>query len=290
MREIKKPSNLPRPLNDSRRRKDDKKTNSQLTNCISFIKSNEHSAATIKLLQQARKQAFLIRTEMMQNRLLPYYLIELEPSKRQREILDTLFKAPVIIQKLIDELLEKEVDTNAFLLTNKDVFYNALGQQNWSRYFSFLRIFVEHYKNTDMVDLELPMADGCSLSASNKVFINSLSLGLVNPTSERRVLMLRQWKQIEGLRYLPAFSVVLFDGKYYAKLKYSETDFHLRINKDLSKELEGTLDVLVGRALVKELKESKSYARVEISDPSGEFIYGQAVNHAHRRDPRKKWS
>lgn len=290
MREIKKPSNLPRPLSDSRRRKADKKTNSQFTNCISFIKSNEHNAATSKLLQQARRQAFSIRSEMMKNRLLPYYLVDLDPSKRQTEILDTLFKAPLIIQKLIDGLLEKEVDTSTFLLTNKEVFYSALGPENWNRYFSFLRIFVEHYQNTDMVELELPMGEGCSLSASNKVFINSLSLGLINPTSERRVLMLRQWKQIEGLRYLPAFSVVLFDGKYYAKVKYSETDFHLRINKDLSKELEGTLDVLIGRALVKELKESKSYARVEISDPSGEFIYGQAVNHAHRRDPRKKWS
>lgn len=125
MREIKKPSNLPRPITDSRRRKADKKANAQLTNCISFIKSNEHSPATIKLLDQARKQVFSIKSEMMQNRLLPYYLIELEPSKRQKEILDTLFKAPIIIQKLIDELLEKEVDTNAFLLTNKEVFYNA---------------------------------------------------------------------------------------------------------------------------------------------------------------------
>jgi hypothetical protein len=290
MRETKKAVNLPRPLGDSRRRKAEKKTSLQLTNCISFIKSNEHDAGTLKLLRQARQQVFLIRSEMMKNRLLPYYLIELEPSKRQTDILNTLFKAPLIIQNLIDGLLEKEVDTNTFLLTNKEIFYNALGQENWSRYFPFLRIFVENYKNTDMVELELPMGEGCSLSASNKVFINSLSLGLIDPTSERKVLMLRQRKQIEGLRYLPSFSIVLFDGKYYAKVKYSETDYHLRINKDLSKELEGTLDVIVGRALAKELKESKSFARVEISDPSGEFIYGQAVNHAHRRDPRKKWS
>ncbi|WP_338458069.1 hypothetical protein [Pantoea sp. Nvir] len=141
-----------------------------------------------------------------------------------------------------------------------------------------------------MVELELPMSEGCSLSVSHKRFINSLSLGLINPTSERKVLMLRQRKQIEGLRYLPSFSIMLLDENYYAKVKYSKKYFHLRINKDLSKELEGTFDVLVGRALAKELKESKSFARVEISDPGGEFIYGQAVNHAHRRDPRKKWS
>uniref|UniRef100_UPI0013FD9452 hypothetical protein n=1 Tax=Pectobacterium polaris TaxID=2042057 RepID=UPI0013FD9452 len=255
MREIKKPVNLPRPLSDTRRKRADKKTNLQLMNCLSFIKSYEHTAAAAYLLDQSRKQVFSIRSEMMKNRLLPYYLVDLEPSKRQYEVLDTLFKAPLIIQKLIDGLMEKNVDTNAFLLTNKETFYNSLGQENWSRYVSFLRIFIDYYKQTDMVELELPMSEGCSLSASNKVFISSLSLGLINPVSERKVLMLRQWKQLEGLRYLPAFSIVFFDGKYYAKVKYSETDFHLRINKDLSKELEGTLDVLLGRAFVKELQE-----------------------------------
>lgn len=289
MREKRNQIHLPRPISNKTKKKADKKTNSDLMNCLSFIKAYAHSSATEKLLQQARNEVFSIRVEAMQNRLLPYYLVELSPSERQLGILERLFKAPLVIQKLFDAMPEKEVDTNAFLLANKEIFYNAIGSENWSKFFSFLRIFVDYYKNSEMVYLEIPMSEGCSLSASNKVFISSLSLGLMAPTSERRVLMLRQWKQIEGLRYLSSFSIVLFNGKYYAKVKYSENDFTLRMNKDLSKEIEGTLDVLLGRALTRELRESKSYARVEISDPSGEIIYGQAVNHAHRRNPNKKW-
>lgn len=290
MREKKKPMNLPLPINDKKRKKANKTTSNTLNNCLSFINTYQHSATTENLLKEARKEAFSIKMEMVKNRLVPYYLIELSPSDRQLKIMDKLFEAPALIQKLIDVSEDKQLETNEFLLANKEAFYNLIGQENWNRFYSFLRIFVDHYKNTDMTDLELPMGEGCSLSASNKVFISSLSIGLVAPTSEKRVLMIRQWKQMEGFRYLSSFSIVRFGSAYYAKLKYAESDFHLRRNKDLTKELEGTLDVLLGRAMISELKESKSFARVEISDPSGEFIYGQAVNHAHRRNPRKKWS
>lgn len=289
MRNLPKSRGLPRPLDDKRVKKALKKTSEDIDKSITFIKGFGHNFSTEKWLSESRKEVFNFHVEAMKSRQKPCYLIELAPTPRQTEILESLFKGPRLVQKMLDASRDKQPDTNTFLLTNKDSFYNELGADKWSMYVGFLRGFINIYKDSDMVYLELPAGENCSLSASNKVYISSLNLGLITPASERTVLMLRQWKQIEGFRYLPSFNIILFEGRYYAKVKYKEDDYFRRKNKDLLLELEGTLDVLIGRKLKAEYAESKSYSRVEISDPSGEFIYGQAVNHAHRRDPRKKW-
>ena len=134
------------------------------------------------------------------------------------------------------------------------------------------------------------MGDNCSVSASNKIFMGSLSIGLISALEERKVLMIKQWREHQGLRYLPSFSVVNFDGSYYAKIKYKESDYQLRMNKDLSKEIEGTMAVILNQKFAKDVKESRSFFRVEISDSSDFLISTDPVNHAHRRNPNKKWS
>ncbi|TBM13363.1 hypothetical protein EYY86_13825 [Hafnia paralvei] len=283
-------SNLPRPIDDKQTRRAARKNSISVSNCVSFIKGYSHNTSTDNLLISARKEVFRTQVEAMKNRQLPCYLIEISPTPRQFDILDGAFKGPKLIQKMLDSSLEKQPDTNELLLSNKDKFYNELGADKWSLYVGFLRSFINLYKESDMVYLELPVGDSCSLSASNKVYISSLNIGLVAAKTERTVLMLRQWKQVEGFRYLPNFSVIYFDGRYYAKIKYQEDDYFRRKNKDLLMELEGTLDVLIGKKLKSEYAESKSFSRVEISDSSEHQIYGSPVNHAHNRDPRKKWS
>lgn len=290
MREKKATVNLPLPLSDKKVKKEAKKEKQTLNHCLSFIKSCGHSTKTEKLLLECRKKAFSIYLEMMKNRLLPYYLIELSPSVRQLKIFDEIFAAPSSIQELIDSLEEKEVESKNFLLEHKSVFYGLIGKENWNRFYTFLKMFVDLYKLSDMVDLELPMADGCSLSASNKVYISSLSIGLVNAYDEKKVMMVRGWRETQGIRYLTSFSLVKFNGKYFAKVKYQESDYYLRMNKDLTKEIQGTMEVLAQQRHDNDIRESRSFSRVEISESTDFLINDKAVNHAHRRDPRKKWS
>ncbi|OUK51954.1 hypothetical protein BZL33_13755 [Escherichia coli] len=73
-------------------------------------------------------------------------------------------------------------------------------------------------------------------------------------------------------------------------IKYKEDVFFLRKNKDLLQELSGTIDVIVGSRFIKELKESRSFSRVEISESELWGISNNPVNHAHQRNPNKKWS
>lgn len=279
---------LPKPLDDKRVKKAAKETKAKRDALVLFIKGAAHSDSNIKKLIEARDSVFLIDMEVMKNRQLPYYLIDITPSDRQRKILDALFMIPELVKKLIDQNIDKHPEVNEFLLTNKESFYSAIGSNNWEACVGFFRAFLEQYLNSDMVSLEIPVGDDCSISKDYRIFIGGLTLGLVNAANVRRVLMIQQWREYEGFRYLKNFSILKFNGSYFVKLKYQEDIFFLKKNKDMYKELVGTFEVLLDRKFSADLKESQRFRRAEISE-SPYAGSGGSVNHAHQRDPRKKW-
>lgn len=279
---------LPKPLGDKRVKKAARNTKIKRDELVQLIKGSAHNIQNLKKLHESRDAVFLIDMEVMKNRLLPYYLIDISPTERQRRIMDTLFVIPELIEKIIDGKVDKHPNINTFLLTNKQAFYNAIGSENWEYCVGFIRAFLDNYLESDMVSLEIPVGDDCSISKDLRIFVGGLSLGLINAANNRRVLMIQQWRQYEGLRYLKDFSLLKFNGSYFIKIKYQEDVFYLKKNRDMYKELQGTFDVLLERKHAQDLSESRRYRRVEISDsPYG--AGGGSVNHAHQRDPRKKW-
>ncbi|EEQ7917781.1 hypothetical protein ABCZ92_005394, partial [Escherichia coli] len=126
--------------------------------------------------------------------------------------------------------------------------------------------------------------------ADNRIFIPVLGLGLINAVNEKDVIIVKQWRKYEGYRYLPCFDILKIQNKFYVKIKYKEDIFFLRKNIDLLQELSGTIDVILGSRFIKELKESRSFSRVEISESELWGISNNPVNHAHQRNPNKKWS
>jgi hypothetical protein len=280
---------LPRPINDKLAKRGAKRATARKGQLVAFIKGSAHGETESSRLKSARNDAFLIEMEDMKNRKLPYYLVDLNPSERQLKIFDTLFIVPEMVQKLFDSQAIKTPDINEFLLGNKESFYSATGSDAWARCVPFIRGFTELYEHSDMISLEVPVGDNCSISRDNKIFIGSLSIGLIDPSNEVRVKIVQQWREHEGFRYLKSFSLLKFNGSYYAKIKYSEDRFFLQKNKDLFRELVGTFDVLVERKQWAEERESKSFSRTEISDSSSRIAIGSPVNHAHQRNPKKKW-
>ncbi|ENW9001701.1 hypothetical protein ACFMFA_005351 [Escherichia coli] len=107
---------------------------------------------------------------------------------------------------------------------------------------------------------------------------------------KKDVIIVKQWRKYEGYRYLPCFDILKIQNKFYVKIKYKEDIFFLRKNIDLLQELSGTIDVILGSRFIKELKESRSFSRVEISESELWGISNNPVNHAHQRNPNKKWS
>ncbi|EHN4693800.1 hypothetical protein [Escherichia coli] len=281
---------IPKPIDSASERKKHKKEAEKLANYISFIRNNAHGDGDKKLLSDARTQAFGILRKQMQYRLHPGYIIEIRPTERQLFLLNSVFDFVNVVGDLIDRSVDKDPDTNSFLLTNKEYLYGKFGINGWQKYVRFLRAFVDAYKNSDMIYTYLPGGDNCTLSADNRIFIPVLGLGLINAANEKDVIIVKQWRKYEGYRYLPCFDILKIQNKFYVKIKYKEDIFFLRKNKDLLQELSGTIDVILGSRFIKELKESRSFSRVEISESELWGISNNPVNHAHQRNPNKKWS
>ncbi|MGP6263972.1 hypothetical protein ACQ9P2_24065, partial [Escherichia coli] len=66
-----------------------------------------------------------------------------------------------VVGDLIDRSVDKDPDTNSFLLTNKEYLYGKFGINGWQKYVRFLRAFVDAYKNSDMIYTYLPGGDNC---------------------------------------------------------------------------------------------------------------------------------
>lgn len=280
---------LPKPIDSKSERTKQDIAAKMLRNCISFIKNHEHNKEDSKFLDNVRSEAFGILFKQTRYRLHPGYFIEITPNERQEIILNSVFDFVKIAADLIDYSSDKAHDTNKFLLANKEYLYTTLGAGEWQRYVGFLRAFVDVYKNSDMIYRHIPGGEKCTLSSDNRIYIPALGLGLISPVNEIDVRIVRQWKEYEGYRYLPSFDILKSGSKFYIKIKYKEDTFFLRKNKDLLMELTGTIDVITGSKLTKELKESKSFSRIEISESTSWVISNSPVNHAHQRDHKKKW-
>lgn len=225
----------------------------------------------------------------MTNRNTPYYLVDVYPDKRQKEILDSLFSCPELIQSKIDRMEVKTFDVNTFLLENKISFYSLIGANYWSSYVGFLRAFTDSYIESDMITLEIPAGDNVSISRDYRVFIGLLGIGLLSCGEPNRAKMVQQRKYIEGMRYIKKFSIIKFKEQYYIKIRYDDDYFHLKKSRNLELELTGTFEVMAGKALREKMAESKRYARVDLHEDPNAYYGVSIVNHAHARNPKKKW-